>query len=85
MICPRCGGRLLPTSNPYKLQCQDCGRVFKNYVMRYYKCERCAQPCFIATVYEVPESCPYGFSQCQFKEITPHNFIWGVRRKIEVG
>ena len=30
MICPRCGGELQATSNPNKLQCEDCGRVFKN-------------------------------------------------------
>ena len=45
-----------------------------------YKCEKCAQPCYIVTIYEVPDSCPYGFSQCQFKEVTPHTFLWGVRK-----
>jgi len=30
-ICRFCGGELLGTVNPAKLQCRDCGRVFKNY------------------------------------------------------
>ncbi len=32
-ICRFCGGRLKLTANIRKLQCEDCGRVFRNYEM----------------------------------------------------
>jgi len=73
--CPRCGGTLNVTANPRKLQCEECGRVFKNYNTRYFKCERCSQPCYIIAPYEIPEQCPYGFSSSKFREITPQNLL----------
>ncbi|WP_456330198.1 hypothetical protein [Archaeoglobus sp.] len=84
MICPRCGGELQATSNPNKLQCRECGRVFKNHMLRYFRCERRSQGCYIVSPYEVPDSCPYGFSNSQFEEITPLNFVWGGRKRMEM-
>jgi len=33
-ICPRCGGELVRTENPRKLQCFECGRVYIAYIKK---------------------------------------------------
>lgn len=31
VLCPYCGSELRDTTNPVKLQCTGCGRVFKDF------------------------------------------------------
>ncbi|WP_456469674.1 hypothetical protein [Archaeoglobus sp.] len=85
MICPRCGGKLQATPNPNKLQCRECGRVFKNYSMRYYRCDRCVEPCFVVSAYmDKPDTCPYGFKSCQWDEVSAQRFIRQVARGLVI-